>query len=398
VTFRSGRHFLQLPGPSNVPDRILRAISHPTNDHRGPAFQAMAKGLLEDVKKVFKTRDPVFIFPGSGSGGWESAITNTLSFGDRVLMFDQGFFASQWAAACRSFGLEVVVHPWDPRTGVTANALASALASDSERRIQAVLVVHNETSTGVTTDLSSLRPALDDLDHPALLMVDAVSSLGAMDFQHQAWGIDVTVSGSQKGLMLPPGLCFNAVSQRALARRSTSSLPCSYWDWGAMIDFNSDGFFPYTPATNLLFGLVEGLAMLEEEGLENVFTRHTRFATATRTAVGVWDLELVARNNSEASNAATSILVPTGVDADRLRKVVLKSFDMSLGAGLGSLKGSCFRIGHLGDLNELSLVGTLGGVEMGLALAGVEHQAGGTQAAMDYLRETSSKEGLDREN
>lgn len=390
MTSRSGRHFLQLPGPSNVPDRILRAMAQPTIDHRGPQFRRLCERLLWEIRAVFKTASPVYIFPGSGSGGWEAALVNTLSPGDRVVIFDQGFFAGKWAGVGEAFGLDVSVRSWDHRQGISAEALEEVLLGDPGHLIKAVLIVHNETSTGVTTDLSSLAPVRERLQHPALLMVDAVSSLACMDLRHDEWGIDVTVAGSQKGLMLPPGLSFNAVSDRAMERRATATLPRNYWDWGEMDDFNQRGFFPYTPATNLLFGLQEALALLAEEGLEHVFARHARFGSATRLAVESWGLEIVPRNADEASNAATTVFAPKGADPDLLRQDILETFDMSLGTGLGNLKGRTFRIGHLGDLNDLTLLGALAGIEMGLSRLGIAHSAGGVQRAMAYLSETAA--------
>lgn len=387
MPFRSGRHFLQLPGPTNVPDRVLAAMARPTIDHRGPAFRDLTAALLDDLKTLFETDGHVFVFPGSGSGGWEAAIANTMSPGERVLIFEQGFFASKWKGVCESFGLAVTAVPWNARRGVTPDALGEALASEDAHDTRAVLVVHNETSTGVTTDLRGLRDVLDATGREILLMVDAVSSLAATELSLDAWGVDVAVSGSQKGLMLPPGLSFNAVGHRALDRHRTATLPRSYWDWSEARRFNEDGFFPYTPATNLLFGLVEALRMLREEGLERVVRRHRRLAEATRRAVDAWGLEIVAELEEERSNAVTAILMPDGQDADALLRTILSRFDMSLGTGLGDLRGRAFRIGHLGDLNALTLVGTLGGVEMGLEVAGVPHRPGGTRAAMDYLME-----------
>ncbi|MDA0310636.1 MAG: aminotransferase class V-fold PLP-dependent enzyme [Gemmatimonadetes bacterium] len=385
MTYRSGRHFLQLPGPTNVPERILRAMSRPTIDHRGPEFQELAQKLLIDSQWLFGTEHPVLVHPSSASGAWEAAIANTLSPGDRVLVFDQGFFAAKWAQVAERFGLEVQLEAWEPRRGLAADAMVDVLRDDVDRRIKAVLVVHNETSTGVTTDIEVLAVALRESEHPALLFVDAVSSLGATPVEHDAWGIDVTVSGSQKGLMLPPGLSFLAVGPRALEARKTATLPRSYWDWDDQLNANAEGAFPYTPATNLLFGLAEAIAMLREEGLPEVFARHRRFAMATRTAVAAWGLDTFATDPLEASSAVTAVLVPPGSDADALRAVILDCYDMSLGSGLGPFKGKLFRIGHLGHLNALTLMGTLAGIEMGLALAGVPHTPGGVDAAMGYL-------------
>jgi len=381
-----GRHFLQIPGPTNVPDRVLRAMARPVIDHRGPEFPPLALSILERLVEVFATTAPVVLFPSSGTGGWEAALVNILSPGDGVLMFETGHFAAMWCEVGRRLGLEVELLPGDWRSGVDAAAIESRLRADRHRRIRAVAVVHNETSTGVASDIAAVRRALDCAGHPALLLVDAISSLGAMEYRHDEWGVDVTVAGSQKGLMLPPGLGFNAISERARAAMAGARLPRSYWDWQPILSANERGFFPYTPATNLLFGLDEALTMLvEEEGLEAVCARHRRFAEATRRAVAGWGLELVAQNPEEYSPTLTAVMIPTGCDADALRQVILERFDMSLGTGLGKLQGRAFRIGHLGDLNELTLAGTLCGVEMGLGLAQVAHQKGGVMAALDYL-------------
>lgn len=383
MTYHSGRHFLQLPGPTNTPARVLRAMSKATIDHRGPEFAELTSRLLEGTRRLFRTEHDVFIHPASGSGAWEAAIVNTLSEGDRVVSFEQGFFAHSWARVARRFGIDVVQVAWDPRIGVTPEAVLGQLEADPS--IKAVLVVHNETSTGVTTDIESIGAAMRASGHPAMLFVDAVSSLAVTDLQHDAWGIDVTVTGSQKGMMLPPGLSLLAVSPRAMQAHASATLPRSYWDWDDQKAFNERGFFPYTPATNLLFGMEEALAMLEEEGIDHVFARHDLFGRATRAAVHTWGLEIVARNESEASRAATAVLVPEGHDADAVRRLILDRFDMSLGTGLGPFKGKAFRIGHLGDLNALQLMGTLAGVEMGLQLTGVPCEAGGVAAAMDIL-------------
>ncbi len=381
-----GRHFLQIPGPTNVPDRVLRAMARPVIDHRGPEFPPLALSILERLVEVFATTAPVVLFPSSGTGGWEAALVNILSPGDGVLMFETGHFAAMWCEVGRRLGLEVELLPGDWRSGLDAAAIESRLRADRHRRIRAVAVVHNETSTGVASDIAAVRRALDCAGHPALLLVDAISSLGAMEYRHDEWGVDVTVAGSQKGLMLPPGLGFNAISERARAAMAGARLPRSYWDWQPILSANERGFFPYTPATNLLFGLDEALTMLvEEEGLEAVCARHRRFAEATRRAVAGWGLELVAQNPEEYSPTLTAVMIPTGCDADALRQVILERFDMSLGTGLGKLQGRAFRIGHLGDLNELTLAGTLCGVEMGLGLAQVAHQSGGVMAALDYL-------------
>jgi alanine-glyoxylate transaminase/serine-glyoxylate transaminase/serine-pyruvate transaminase len=354
-------------------------------DHRGPEFAELGRRVLKGVRPVFKTESPVLIFPSSGSGAWEAALQNTLSPGDRVLSIDQGFFAGKWAEVGRRLGLEVLEIETDWRRPVDPSAVEGALSADSGGTAAAVLVVHNETSTGVTSDIGAIRAAIDRCGHPALLMVDAVSSLGATDYRHDEWGVDVTVSGSQKGLMLPPGLGFTAVSGKALDAHERARLPRAYWDWSDMLRFNEEGFFPYTPATGLLYGLEEALAMLREEGLDRVFARHARFAEATRRAVAAWGLENYSIDPGAHSNSGTTVLMPRGAGADELRREILERFDMSLGTGLGRLKGSVFRIGHLGDLNELTLAGALCGVEMGLAAAGVPHTKGGVDAAMEFL-------------
>jgi alanine-glyoxylate transaminase / serine-glyoxylate transaminase / serine-pyruvate transaminase len=381
----SGRHFLQIPGPTNVPDRILRAIDNPTIDHRGPEFAALGRKLLAQLKLIFKTTGPVVIYPASGTGAWEAALVNTLSPGDRVLMFETGHFATLWREMAGRLGLVVEFVPGDWRHGADPALAEAKLAEDRSRSIKAVMVVHNETSTGVTSRIAEIRKAIDRTGHPALLMVDTISSLASIDYRHDEWGVDVTVAGSQKGLMLPPGLSFNAVSDKALAAHRTARLPRSYWDWGAMLPAMESGFFPYTPATNLLYGLNEAIEMLLEEGLENVFARHDRHAEATRRAVRAWGLDILCRDPAEYSSSLTAILMPQGHDADEFRKLVLANFDMSLGAGLTKLRGKVFRIGHLGSFNDLMLMGTLAGVEMGLGLAGVPHRRGGVDAAMAYL-------------
>lgn len=393
----SGRHFLQIPGPTNVPDRILRAIDHPTIDHRGPEFQALAKKVLAGIRAIFQTRNPVVIYPASGTGAWEAALVNTLSPGDTVLMYETGHFASLWKRMAEKLGLVPIVlggfeqGSW--RRGADAAAIEARLADDREHRIKAVAVVHNETSTGATSDIAAVRRAIDNVRHPALLLVDTISSLASIDYRHDEWGVDVTVGGSQKGLMLPPGLSFNAVSDKALAASKSARLPKSFWGWDEMLAANANGFFPYTPGTNLLYGLAEAIDMLLEEGLDNVFARHARHAEATRRAVRGWGLEILCANPTEYSNTLTAVVMPKDAqgkhhDADAFRSIVLENFDMSLGQGLSKLSGWVFRIGHLGDFNDLTLAGTLAGVEMGLALAGVPHRAGGVQAALDHLRET----------
>jgi len=385
MSIRSGRHFLQIPGPTNVPDRVLRAIDSPTIDHRGPAFQQLGHDVLEGMRNVFKTASPVIIFPASGTGAWEAALVNTLSPGDKVLMYETGQFATLWQKLASKLGLVVDFVASDWRHGVDAAVLAERLGADSDKQIKAVCVVHNETSTGITSSIPDVRAALDEIGHPALLMVDTISSLGSIDYRHDDWGVDVSVGGSQKGLMLPPGLSFNAISDKALAATKTANLPASYWNWADMLQPNREGFFPYTPATNLLFGLRESISMLLEEGLEQVFTRHTRLAEATRRAVAAWGLELLCLEPLNYSDALTAVRMPSGFDADEFRKVVLDEFDMSLGNGLGKVAGEVFRIGHLGSFNELMMVGTLAGVEMGLAAGGVPHHPGGVAAAMEWL-------------
>nr|WP_247739693.1 aminotransferase class V-fold PLP-dependent enzyme [Endozoicomonas sp. G2_2] len=380
---------MQIPGPTNVPDRVLHAMSYPTIDHRGPDFQALGADVLERIKPVFGTTNPVIIFPASGTGAWEAALVNTLSPGDRVLMFETGHFATLWRNMAQKLGFEPELIDSDWRRGADPQAIEKRLAEDRNHEIKAVAVVHNETSTGVTSRIAKIRKAIDNAKHPALLLVDTISSLGSIRYEHDAWGVDVTVSGSQKGLMLPPGLSFNAVSDKALEASRTSGQPRSYWDWQDMLGPNENGFFPYTPATNLLYGLREAIDMLEEEGLDNVFARHDRHAEATRRAVTAWGFDIVCANPAEYSSALTAVLVPDAVDPDALRRLILDDFDMSLGAGLSKLKGRAFRIGHLGDFNDLTLAGTLSGVEMGLKRAGIEHQSGGVQAALDYLAETA---------
>ncbi len=385
MSIRSGRHFLQIPGPTNVPDRVLRAIDSPTIDHRGPAFQQLGHDVLEGMRNVFKTASPVIIFPASGTGAWEAALVNTLSPGDKVLMYETGQFATLWQKLASKLGLVVDFVASDWRHGVDAAVLAERLGADSDKQIKAVCVVHNETSTGITSSIPEVRAALDEIGHPALLMVDTISSLGSIDYRHDDWGVDVSVGGSQKGLMLPPGLSFNAISDKALAATKTANLPASYWNWADMLQPNREGFFPYTPATNLLFGLRESISMLLEEGLDQVFARHTRLAEATRRAVAAWGLELLCLEPLNYSDALTAVRMPSGFDADEFRKVVLDEFDMSLGNGLGKVTGEVFRIGHLGSFNELMMVGTLAGVEMGLAAGGVPHHPGGVAAAMEWL-------------
>ncbi len=384
-----GRHFLQIPGPTNVPDRVLHALAEPTIDHRGPGFAELGRSVLTGLRRIFRTSGPVIVFPASGTGAWEAALVNTLSPGDRVLMVQTGWFATLWRDMATKLGLDPVVIETDWRRGADPSAVEAALRRDASHRIRAVCVVHNETSTGCTSPIAAVRGAIDAAGHPALLMVDTISSLASIDYRHEEWGVDVTVAGSQKGLMLPPGLSFNAVSQRALAAAETARLPRSYWDWRPMLDANAGFYFPYTPATNLLRGLQEAVAMLEEEGMPNVIARHARHGAATRAAVRAWGeaggLEVQCQEPRDYSGSLTAVRLAEGHGADALRALILRRFNMSLGNGLGILKDRVFRIGHLGDFNDLSLIGTLGGVEMGLRLAGIPHTEGGVAAAMAVL-------------
>ena len=391
MTYHAGRHFLQIPGPTNVPDRVLRAIDHPTIDHRVPDFAQLGHDVLSGMRRVFKTKGAVMIYPASGTGAWEAALVNTLSPGDKVLMYETGQFATLWQNLAKRLSLvpEFIVGDW--RHGVDAAAIEARLNEDQQHSIKAVCVVHNETSTATTSHIAEVRKAIDRAGHPALLLVDTVSGLGSIDYRHDEWGADVTVAGSQKGLMLPPGLAFNAVSEKALAASKQAKLPRSYWSWDEMQGPNKNGYFPYTPATNLLYGLREAIAMLEEEGLDNVFKRHDRHAEATRRAVNTWGLEMVCLNETEYSSALTAVMMPTGHSEIAFRKVVLDNFNMSLGSGLGKLTDKVFRIGHIGDFNDLTLMGTLAGVEMGLALAKVPHHKGGVDAAMASLTEIAIK-------
>jgi alanine-glyoxylate transaminase/serine-glyoxylate transaminase/serine-pyruvate transaminase len=384
---RAGRHFLQLPGPSPIPDRIMRAMARPIIDHRGPEFQALGLRALEGIRSIFKTGGQVFIYPASGTGAWEAALTNTLSPGERVLVFETGHFARLWAQMAGRIGLvpEVVTSDW--RTGVDAALIEDRLRQDKAHEIKAVCVVHSETSTGALSSIAQVRQAMDAVGHPALLMVDTISSLASADFRHDEWGVDVAVGGSQKGLMLPPGLSFNAVSAKARERAKSASLPRSFWSWAEMEGPNQNGFFPYTPATNALYGLVEAIDMLHEEGLDQVFARHRRHAEAVRRAVRAWGLEILCRTPEHYSPVVTAVLMPQGHGADAFRARTLERFDMSLGAGLSQLADRVFRIGHLGDTNDLTILGALAGVEMGLAVSGVPHAAGGVQSAMAYLAE-----------
>ena len=383
----AGRHFLQIPGPTNVPDRVLRAMDYPTIDHRGPQFAAIGKKCLDGMKTIFKTRSHVVIYPASGTGAWEAALVNVLQEGDLVLMVETGHFATLWHKMASKLGLETEFLATDWRRGVDAQAVEDRLRADTGGKVKAVCVVHNETSTGSTSAIAAVRAAIDAVGHDALYLVDTISSLASIDFRHDEWGVDVTVSGSQKGLMLPPGLSFNAVSEKALSVSQASGMRRSYWDWSEQIAANADGAFPYTPATNLLYGLAEAIDMLHEEGLDVVFARHDRHAAATRRAVQAWGLEVLCQEPQDFSSSLTAVLLPDGHDADAFRAGVLKKFNMSLGNGLSKLAGKVFRIGHLGDFNDLMLLGTLSGVEMGLSLADIPHQKGGVDAAMSVLND-----------
>ena len=389
MSYRSGRHFLQIPGPTNVPDRILRAIDQPTIDHRGPMFRQLAHEVLAGMKTIFQTSQPVIIYPGSGTGAWEAALVNTLSPGDRVLMFETGHFATLWRNMAQNLGLDVEFVPGDWRHGVDPATVEAHLSQDQDHTIRAIMVVHNETSTGVTSRIPDIRAAIDRTGHPALLMVDTISSLASINYRHDEWGVDVTVACSQKGLMLPPGLGFNAISEKALAAAKQARLPRSYWAWEPILAANTTGFYPYTPATNLLYGLREAITMLHEEGLPAVFDRHARLAEATRSAVRAWGLEILCQNPEEYSNTLTAVVVPAGYDADAVREGILEHYDLSLGTGLGRLQGKVFRIGHLGDLNDVMIAGTLCGVQMGLTLAGIPHHDG-ISAALDVLSHSES--------
>ena len=388
MSYKSGRHFLQIPGPTNVPQRVLRALSRPTIDHRGPEFARMSLEVLEGLQRIFQTSGPVIIYPSSGTGAWEAALVNTLSPGDKVLMFETGHFATLWRNMAAALGLEVDFVPTDWRHGVDPGVVEEKLVEDRHHRIKSVMVVHNETSTGVTSRIPLIREAMDRVNHPALLMVDTISSLASIEYRHEQWGVDVTVGCSQKGLMLPPGLGLNAVSEKALHASGSAKLPRSFWDWEAMLSANKQGFYPYTPATNLLYGLQEAILMLEEEGLQNVFERHQRHAEATRRAVRTWGLEVLCADPAEYSSSLTAVMMPEGIDADELLALILKKFDMSLGIGLGKVKGKIFRIGHLGYFNDLMLAGTLSGIEMGLSLAGIPFSKGGADTALKYLEDT----------
>ena len=382
---QAGRHFLQIPGPSNVPDRVLRAIAQPTIDHRGSEFAQLTLGILDKLKSVFNTESPILIYPASGTGGWESSLLNTLCPGDKVLAFETGHFATLWKNVAVKLGLEVTWVEGDWRQGIDADVVQQHLIEDQSHQIKALLAVHTETSSGATSDIKKIRKAIDAAGHPALFMVDAVSSLACTELRHDDWGIDVTISASQKGLMLPPGLCFNAVSEKALAASKGSTFLHSYWSWDSMLNLNKQGYFPYTPSTNLLYGLDEALSMLLDEGLANVFARHRRLARATQLALAGWGLENLCVNPEEYSNSTTAVLMPKGHDADALRNIILEKFNMSLGMGLGKVKGTVFRIGHIGDFNELMMAGTLSGVEMGLSISKVPHTKGGVNAALEFL-------------
>ncbi|HKS61288.1 MAG TPA: aminotransferase class V-fold PLP-dependent enzyme [Xanthobacteraceae bacterium] len=386
----AGRHFLQIPGPTPVPDRILRAMDMPVIDHRGPEFGRLGRRVLDGIKTIFRCAGPVIIYPASGTGAWEAALTNTLSAGDKVLMVETGHFASLWKTMATKIGINPEFIPSDWRSGADPAKIEARLKEDKAHEIKAVCVVHNETSTGCITLIAEVRRAIDAAGHPALLMVDTISSLGSIDYRHDEWGVDVTVGGSQKGLMLPPGLSFNALGEKALSVAKTSKLPKSFWGWEEMIASNKTGFFPYTPATNMLYALAEAVDMLHEEGLENVFARHDRHAEATRRAARAWGLEILCKEPRHYSSSLTALMMPAGHDADNFRKVALEHFDVSLGTGLSKLAGKVFRIGHLGDTNDLTIIGALAGVEMGLALAGVPHRKGGVQAAMDYFADAAS--------
>jgi alanine-glyoxylate transaminase/serine-glyoxylate transaminase/serine-pyruvate transaminase len=384
-THKAGRHFLQVPGPTNIPDRVLQAMAFPAMDHRGPDFQNLSNNILKKIKLIFKSEDPVVIFPSAGTGAMEASLANTLNEGDKILMFETGHFATEWCQAARRYKLDVDFVPGDWRTGADPKIVEKKLSEDKNHEIKAVLITHNETSTGIKSQVEEIRKAIDSTNHPALFMVDTISSLGSYNYDHQKWKVDVTVGGSQKGLMCPPGLSFNAISPKALEAYKKSNLTKSYFDWGQMLENNKNGFYPYTPAVNLLYALNEAVDMLLEEGLENVFKRHKRHADATRIAVEAWGLEILAKNPIERSNSITAIMVPDGHDSDHLRKIIYDNYNMSLGTGLNKVKGKVFRIGHLGDLNDLTLAGTLSGVEMGLKQSGIPFKEGGIMAALDFL-------------
>lgn len=385
MTYQPGRHFLQIPGPTNTPLSVLAAIARPTIDHRSAEFAELGREVLTGIRSIFKTHGPVVIYPASGTGAWEAALCNTLSPGDKVLMFETGWFASLWKQLAERLRLSVEILPGDWRSGVRADTIEARLLADTRREIKAVAIVHNETSTGVTSNVHETRQAIDDANHPALLLVDTISSLGSIDYRHDEWGVDVTVAGSQKGLMLPPGLSFNAISDRAMAASKTARLARAYWDWDDMLRANGAGFFPYTPATNLLYGLREAIALLHREGLDAVFDRHRRAAEATRRCVAHWDLEVNCRNEDEHSSSLTAVRVPVGHSADALRREILTRCNLSLGSGLGPLADKVFRIGHLGDFNHASVLGTLAGIELGLKACGIPYRPGGVNTALDVL-------------
>jgi len=384
-TYKAGRHFLSVPGPTNIPDRVLQAMAFPAMDHRGPDFQNLSNNILKKIKLIFKSEDPVVIFPSAGTGAMEASLANTLNEGDKILMFETGHFATEWCQAARRYKLNVDFVPGDWRTGADPKIVEKKLREDKNHEIKAVLVTHNETSTGIKSQVEEVRKAIDSTNHPALFMVDTISSLGSYNYEHQKWKVDVTVGGSQKGLMSPPGLSFNAISPKALEAYKKSNLTKSYFDWGQMLENNKGGFYPYTPAVNLMYALNEAVDMLLEEGLENVFKRHKRHADATRIAVEAWGLEILAKNPIERSDSITAIMVPDGYDSDSLRKIIYDNYNMSLGTGLNKVKGKVFRIGHMGDLNDLTLAGTLSGVEMGLKQSGIPFKKGGVMAALDFL-------------
>ena len=384
-TYKAGRHFLSVPGPTNIPDRVLQAMAFPAMDHRGPDFQNLSNNILKKIKLIFKSEDPVVIFPSAGTGAMEASLANTLNEGDKILMFETGHFATEWCQAARRYKLNVDFVPGDWRTGADPKIVEKKLREDKNHEIKAVLVTHNETSTGIKSQVEEVRKAIDSTNHPALFMVDTISSLGSYNYEHQKWKVDVTVGGSQKGLMSPPGLSFNAISPKALEAYKKSNLTKSYFDWGQMLENNKGGFYPYTPAVNLMYALNEAVDMLLEEGLENVFKRHKRHADATRIAVEAWGLEILAKNPIERSDSITAIMVPDGHDSDNLRKIIYDNYNMSLGTGLNKVKGKVFRIGHMGDLNDLTLAGTLSGVEMGLKQSGIPFKKGGVMAALDFL-------------
>ena len=383
--YMPGKHFLQLPGPSNVPDRILRAMDYPTIDHRGPEFSILANDCLEGIKTIFKTKSNVIIYPASGTGAWEAALVNTLNENDLALMVETGHFASLWNKMAQKLGIKTEFLKTDWQRGAIPEKIYERLKKDPEKQIKAVCVVHNETSTGSTSRIKEVRDAINSANHDALLMVDTISGLASMEYKHDEWGVDVTVSGSQKGLMLPPGLSFNAISEKAIKISRTSGMRRSYWDWEEQIEANRSGSFPYTPATNILYGLKEAIKMLHEEGLDKVFKRHDRHAKATRLAVQAWGLEVLCKEERDYSNVLTAVVLPETHNADNLRKIILENFNMSLGNGLSKLSGKVFRIGHLGDFNDLMLMGTLTGIEMGLDLAGIPHQKGGAARASEAL-------------